>query len=81
MAYTESKEAFHAIDFTTTEGAKLKRILLARLSEQRDKLDDPGLLEKDTALIRGAIVELKHLLKEAMPVAQVPSYYAQQGRE
>ncbi len=58
---------FDTVNLQTEEGAKLKRLLLSRLDELRAKLESPELSERDTALTRGAIAEIKRLLNEAPP--------------
>jgi hypothetical protein len=58
---------FDTINFTSEEGLKLKRLLTDRLDELRGQLESPQSDERQTALTRGAIQELKRLLNVAPP--------------
>jgi len=58
---------FDTINFATDEGLKLKRLLDDRLDELRGQLENPQNDERQTALTRGAIQELKRLLSVAPP--------------
>jgi len=65
---------FDFIDFTTPEGAKLGRMLSARCDELRSQLENPDLSERDTQLTRGALRELKTLMKKPAQRVTVPTY-------
>jgi hypothetical protein len=58
---------FDTINFTTDEGAKLKRLLNDRLSELSAQLESPTMMERETFITRGAIAEIKRLLNVAPP--------------
>jgi hypothetical protein len=66
--------AFDTIDFTGKEGAAIRERLLHRLSELRSRLEDPGLSDRETQVTRGAIQEIKGLLREPVPVVNAPRY-------
>jgi hypothetical protein len=64
---------FDGIDFNTTEGARIGRMLSARADELRSKLEDSTLDATGTALVRGALQEVKRLLaKPAQFSTNVP---------
>lgn len=63
-----------AVDFNTNEGAKLRRILEARVTILRNKLERPQTAE-ETASLRGAIGELRALLAPP-PQAIAPTHYS-----
>ena len=65
---------FESIDFTTPEGAKLRKMLTARCDELRSQLESTEMSERDTMLTRGALRELKSLLKAPAQVVKLPSY-------
>ena len=65
---------FSAIDFNAPGGAKLKRLLEDRLDELRLKNDNPLLTDRESQLIRGALMEIKRLLSPVMPVLSTPDY-------
>jgi hypothetical protein len=66
--------AFDSIDFESTEGARIKVMLEARLQELRVKNDDVGLGERETAFTRGCISETKKWLAGAKPIVPLQSY-------
>jgi hypothetical protein len=55
------------VNFDTDEGRQLKKQLLSRLDELKNRLESPELTERDTAVTRGAIGEIKRLLSVAPP--------------
>lgn len=63
------------IDFNTTEGARLKTALEARLDELRRTNDTLGMDPTSTAELRGRIAEIRALLQGKVPhVAPHPGY-------
>lgn len=67
MSQLVHKGVFDTVDFTTGEGIALRRLLEGRVAEKQRQLESPDLSERDTALVRGAIQELRRLLSEAPP--------------
>jgi hypothetical protein len=57
--------AFVVIDFESVPGQALKQLLEVRVEELRTKLEDVSLTERDTQAVRGALVELRSLLRPA----------------
>lgn len=66
--------AFDVIDFTTQQGVKLKARLEGRLAELREQLEGTAMGEAQTNQVRGAISELKALLRKAPPIVNSPVY-------
>jgi len=66
---------FDTINFTTETGVKVKAIISERLEELRAALESPNMGELETAKTRGAIAELKQLLRVAPPM-QAPLRYS-----
>lgn len=58
---------FDTINFNTDDGAIVKRILEGRLAELRNQLESATMMERETFLTRGAILEIKRLLSVAPP--------------
>lgn len=58
---------FDTINFNSDEGLKLKRLLTDRLDELSNQLENPQSDERQTALTRGGIMEIKRLLAVAPP--------------
>ncbi|MEY4931697.1 MAG: hypothetical protein RLZZ403_17 [Pseudomonadota bacterium] len=54
---------FIAIDFDTVPGQAMKALLEGRIEELRAKLEDVSLTERDTQAVRGALTELRTLLR------------------
>ena len=77
--------AFNAMDFDSNVGAQLKKIIEGRLDELRRQLEDPTMSDRDTQATRGAIQELRRMLRPAPPQVTTPRYggmdFSQRGRE
>jgi hypothetical protein len=65
---------FQVIDFETLAGQALKRQLEARVEELRAKLEDVALSERDTQATRGALAEIRKLLRPAPQHVATPRY-------
>ena len=65
--------AKYAIDFSTSEGARLKAYLQERLEQLRSE-NDADVSPERTANTRGRIAEIKTLLSGAAPRVSAPSY-------
>ena len=65
---------FEGIDFLTPEGAKVKRLIEARLAQLRTKREDIGLSDRDSCIALGGILELRALLKKPVAVVPLASY-------
>ena len=65
---------FDGIDFNTPVGDKVRQLLEQRLAELRTKLEGITMTEAETQQARGAILELKSLLKPAMRITKLPTY-------
>ncbi len=64
-----------AIDFETQQGAKLKASLENRLYVLRLQNDNDALGERETAVLRGRIAEVKSMLTRTPKfVSPMPSY-------
>jgi hypothetical protein len=55
------------VDLSTEATARLKRAIAARIEERQRQLEGTDLGERETALIRGAIQELRRLLADRPP--------------
>lgn len=64
----------HSLDFTTPQGAALRRRLEERLESLRLQNDDPSRDAVRTAELRGRIAEIKALLEGAMPIVKASGY-------
>lgn len=73
--------AFEGLNFETPEGARLKQMLLARIEELKSRNEDPTLSERETAVTRGGIRELKSLLGGSMPVVPLSTYSNPHNRD
>ena len=65
---------FQVIDFDTLAGQVLKRQLEDRVEQLRDKLEDVSLSERDTQATRGALAEIRSLLRPAPQHVTSPRY-------
>lgn len=65
---------FEGVNFETPEGRKLKVLLQERLDSLRKQNDNVEMGERQTAVLRGGIQELKTLLAGAKLPVQVASY-------
>jgi hypothetical protein len=72
---------FDTINLQTDDGAKLKRLLSARLDELRNQLESPTMGDRETQATRGAIAEIKRLLSVAPPHVAPLRYSGHQPRE
>lgn len=65
---------FDGINFASPEGQKIKRFIESRLIELRNQLESPTMSEKETQTARGAIQELKRLIRDPAVVVNTPAY-------
>ncbi len=73
-------QAFDVIDFRTAEGHKLGEFLRRRLEELRGQLEDPAASNDTTQQTRGAIREIRALLRERPQTLVSPRYSGAPGR-
>ena len=66
--------AFDAIDYATPAGQQIKARLEDRLGQLRAKLEDQNLAERETQAVRGAIGEIKSLLRGPATPVFTPGY-------
>ncbi len=66
--------AFNSIDYDLHSGNEIKKLIEARLEELRVKLETHDMIERDTQQTRGAIRELRQLLRDKPPVVHATRY-------